>query len=47
MAECGCPVLLLGITNMMTVLDTRFKTTISQEPVASIFSPEDEGNKLL
>jgi hypothetical protein len=25
----------------------RFKMTISQEPVASIFCPEDGGNKLL
>jgi len=47
MADCGCPVTLLGIIKMMIILDMRFKMTISQEPIASIFSPEDEGNKLL
>jgi len=47
MADCGSPVTLLGIIQMMTILDMRFKMTISQEPVASIFCPEHKENKLL
>jgi hypothetical protein len=46
MADCGCPAPLLAITKMMTILDMRFKMTISQEPICLHFLSWRQGKQV-